>query len=87
VPAIGFLAQAERFEAALRAGQAADAAATRALILNARLDAVVCGILLLLVAAILLDSLRVWVGVLRGTRDARVSEAPFVLSRLRAEEV
>ena len=39
-PAIGFLAQAAQLETALRAGTAADAAATRALIFNARLDAV-----------------------------------------------
>src|SRR5439155_17928710 len=36
VPAIGFLAQAETPEAALRAGQAADPAATQTLIFNAR---------------------------------------------------
>jgi carbon starvation protein len=57
-PAIGFLAQAAQLETALRAGTAADAAATRALIFNARLDAVVCGVLLLLVGAILVDSMR-----------------------------
>jgi carbon starvation protein len=87
LPALGFLAQADRLEAALRAGQAANVAATRSLIFNARLDAVVCSILLLLVTAILVDSLRIWIGVLRGTREARVSEAPFVLSQLRAEEL
>ena len=87
VPAIGFLAQAGRLEAALRAGTVADPAATRALILNARLDAVVCGVFLVLVATILLDSVRIWVGILRGTREARVCEAPFVASQLRAEEL
>ena len=87
VPAIGFLAQADRLEAALRDGTAANAATSRILIFNARLDAVVCGILLVLVAAILLDSLRVWTGILRGTREARVCEAPFVLSQLQAEEL
>ena len=86
-PAIGFLAQAAQLETALRAGTAADAAATRALIFNARLDAAVCGVLLLLVGAILVDSMRVWIGILRGAGDARVREAPFVLSRLRAEEL
>ena len=85
IPAIGFLAQANRLESQL-AG-AANAATTRALIFNARLDAAVCGVLLVLVAAILVDSLRVWTGILRGTREARVSEAPFVLSQLRAEEL
>jgi carbon starvation protein len=86
-PVIGFLAQAAQLETALRTGTAADAAATRALIFNARLDAVVCGILLLLVGAILIDSMRVWIGILRGIGDATVRESPFVLSRLRAEEL
>jgi carbon starvation protein len=87
VPAIGFLAQADRLEASLRAGTAADVAATQTLIFNARLDAVLCGVFLVLVATILLDSIRVWIGILRGTRSARVCEAPFVLSQLRAEEL
>jgi carbon starvation protein len=87
IPAIGFLAQADRLEASLRAGTAADVAATQTLIFNARLDAVLCGVFLVLVATILLDSMRVWVGILRGTRSARVCEAPFVLSQLRAEEL
>ncbi|HWB84786.1 MAG TPA: carbon starvation CstA family protein [Bryobacteraceae bacterium] len=87
LPALGFLAQAAKLEAALAAGSVADASTTKALIFNARLDAFVCGIFLLLVAAILLDSIRVWVGILRGKRDARVCEAPFVLTELRAEEL
>jgi carbon starvation protein len=87
VPAIGFLAQADNLEAALRAGAVADSAAARALIFNARLDTAVCAVLLVLVATILLDSARVWFGILRGTREPRVSEAPFVASQLRAEEI
>jgi carbon starvation protein len=87
IPAIGFLAQADRLEASLRAGTAAGPAATQTLIFNARLDAVLCGVFLVLVATILLDSMRVWIGILRGTRDARTHEAPFVLSQLRAEEL
>ena len=85
IPAIGFLAQADKLEATLSTG--ASAAVTQTLIFNARLDAVVCGVLLVLVAVILLDSFRVWAGILRGTREARVCEAPFVLSQLRAEEL
>jgi carbon starvation protein len=86
-PAIGFLAQAAKLEAALRAGTAADVATTRALIFNARLDAFVCGLFLALVAVILIDSLRVWTGILRGVREDRVREAPFVASLLRAEDL
>jgi carbon starvation protein len=87
VPAIGFLAQAARLQAALRAGTAADVATTRTLIFNARLDAAVCGLLLALVATILIDSIRVWAGILGGVREAQVHEAPFVASLLRTEEL
>jgi carbon starvation protein len=88
-PALGFLAQADKLEAALRTGAmaAAKAAETRALIFNARLDAALCGIFLVLVTTIVVDSIRVWIAILRGTREAQVREAPFVLSRLRAEEL
>jgi len=86
-PSIGFLAQAAKLEAALTGGHVSNPEATRALIFNARLDAAVCGILLVLVTTILLDSMRIWFGVLRGTREARVVEAPFVLSQLRPEEL
>src|SRR5438034_6876324 len=74
VPAIGFLAQADR-------------AANPVIAFNARLDAVVCGAFLVLVAVILADSIRVWLGILTGSEEAQVHEAPFVLSQLRAEEL
>lgn len=88
-PALGFLAQADKLETALRMGAmaAAKAAETRALIFNARLDATLCGIFLVLVTTIVADSIRVWVAILRGAREAQVREAPFVLSRLRVEEL
>jgi carbon starvation protein len=81
IPSIGFLAQAEK----LAAGP--QTAVTSTLIFNARLDAAVCGILLVLVTTILLDSVRIWIGIIRGTRSSQVAEAPFVLSQLRAEEL
>jgi carbon starvation protein len=74
LPRIGFLAQAE----ALKTGPAA---------FNARLDAVVCGTFMVLVAVILVDSLRLWFGILWGARDRAVVESPFVPTRLRAEEI
>jgi carbon starvation protein len=80
-PAIGFLAQVERLQAIPAT------AATQTLIFNARLDAALCGILLVMVATILIDSCRVWYGILRGTRESRVVEAPFIISELRAEEL
>ena len=41
---------------------------------------------LVLVAVILLDSVRIWLGILNGGRR-QVHEAPFVVSRLQAEEL
>jgi carbon starvation protein len=81
LPALGFLAQARQLELGTQSP------ATRELIFNARLDAVVCGLLAVLVAVILVDSLRVWYGLLRGTRDTRIFEAPFVPSQLQPEEI
>jgi carbon starvation protein len=89
LPRIGFLAQASGLEAAIEAGKvaAANLANTRILIFNARLDAFICGVFVIMVATILADSIRVWVGILRGTRSAAVAESPFVLSQLSPEEV
>ncbi|HWQ55516.1 MAG TPA: carbon starvation CstA family protein [Bryobacteraceae bacterium] len=88
-PALGFLAAASRAEGALAAGTVplAQIAQTQAVIFNSRLDAIVCGIFIVLVTTILIDSIRIWTGILRGTREGRVVEAPYVLSNLRADEV
>ena len=81
LPRIGFLAQATQLEAT-----GSSTAAIRAQIFNNRLDAVVCGTFMLLVAIILLDSLRLWFGIIRGTADSRVAESPFVPTQLNPEE-
>jgi carbon starvation protein len=80
LPALGFLAQADQ----LAAGP--QTSTTAALVFNARLDAAVTGIFLVLVATILVDSIRVWIGVLGGTRKSTSTETPFVASQL-AEEL
>ena len=89
LPRLGFLAQAEQLKAALSGGQlsAAEISQTKALIFNAQLDALVCGVFLVLVAAILIDSSRIWLAIVRGTRAAAVTESPFVQSRLGADEI
>jgi carbon starvation protein len=79
-PRIGFLAQARQLAAGPASG------ATSRLILNNRLDAAVTAVLVILVTLILLESARQWLGVLRGKREARVKEVPFVMTRLVAEE-
>jgi carbon starvation protein len=78
-PAIGFLAQAAKLAAGPQTAE------TGTLIFNAQLDAAVCGVFLVLVTTILLDSIRIWAGILRGTRAAKMTETPFVMSRLTAE--
>jgi len=78
-PRVGFLAQAQ----ALAVGPATSA--TSRLIFNNRLDATVTGVLVLMVTLVLVESLRQWWGILRGTKQAPVKESPFVQTRL-AEE-
>jgi carbon starvation protein len=62
-------------------------AETRAVIFNERLDALVCGVFLLLVTIIIFESVRTWYGLLRGTRPVVTSEAKFIPSRLEPESV
>ncbi len=75
-PRVGFLAQAR----ALAAGPATSVAGR--LIFNNRLDAAVTGVLVVMVTLVLVESGRQWWGILRGTREAPVREAPFVRTRL-----
>jgi carbon starvation protein len=78
-PALGFLAQAD----ALANGP--QGPSTAALVFNARLDAAITALFLVLVAVIVIDAIRVWWGILGGTREATMTETPFVPSQL-AEE-
>src|SRR5277367_1081478 len=64
-PALGFLAHANL----LAAGP--HTASTASLIFNDRLDAAITGAFLAMVSVILIDSIRVWVGLLAGARDTR----------------
>ena len=41
---------------------------------------------MVLVAVVLVDSLRLWYGIIRGTEAGKVQEAPFVLSGLQSEQ-
>jgi carbon starvation protein len=81
-PRVGFLAQAR----VLAAGSASITGSTARLIFNNRLDAVVTGILVVMVTLVLVESLRQWMEILRGTKEARVKESPFVRTRLAEEQ-
>ncbi len=87
-PRIGFLAQAAQLQAKIAAGgmPAPQIAETQAQIFNARLDAAVCGLFLVLVGVVIFDSLRMWAGILSGARANVLNEAPYVPTRLEAEE-
>jgi len=78
-PRVGFLAQAT----ALASGTITPA--TPRLIFNNRLDAAVTVVLVVMVALVLLESGRQWLGILSGRKEARVKETPFVMTHL-AEE-
>ena len=80
-PRIGFLAQAR----ALAAGPSTSA--TARLIFNNQLDAAVTAGLVLMVTLIIFESVRQWIGILGGRRDARVKEVPFVMTRLAEERI
>ena len=79
-PALGFLAQADQL------ARGPQTATTAELIFNARLDAVVTAIFMILVAIIVIDSARVCLGVLFSNKHVTITETPFVPSQL-AEEL
>jgi carbon starvation protein len=79
-PRIGFLAHARLLEA----GPAS--AVTSRLIFNDRLDAVVTGVLICLIAVIVIESAREWLRVLSGRKTATVREAPFVTTRFAEDQ-
>ena len=79
-PLIGLLAHAR---------QLASSPATADLgrrIFNDRLDTVTCGLLLVLVSVIVIESARQWTSVISGRRQAVTQEAPFVATRYAVEE-
>jgi len=80
-PRIGFLAHAR-----LLASSAVRSHEISRQIFNDRLDAVVTGVLVCLVALILLESVFLWMRVLSGSMQARIRESPFVPTRFAPEE-
>jgi len=76
-PAIGFLAQAEKLAAGVAAGSVAAAklGEVRIQIFNLRLDAVVCGVFMGLVALIVCEASRAWLRAGRGPAAATVPAA------------
>jgi carbon starvation protein len=77
-PRIGFLSHAAQV--------ASSSSPNVRLIFNDRLDAVVTGALIVMVALILIESAVEWVRVLSGRKQARVRESPFVATRFAEEQ-
>ena len=77
---IGFLAQAEHFANQLARGLVAPEKVheTQTLIWNARLDAGITGLFMVLVAIVVLDAVRVWWRVLRGPGAGRTAAAEAI---------
>jgi carbon starvation protein len=80
-PRVGFLAHARQL-----GSSAIPSVDASRMILNDRLDAVVTGLLVFLVALILVESFLLWSRVLSGRQPAAVKESPFVMTRFAAEE-
>jgi hypothetical protein len=62
-------------------------AATSRLIFNNQLDAAVTAGLVVMVALVLIESIRQWLGVLRGQRAIVLRETPFVRTRLAEDRI
>jgi carbon starvation protein len=77
-PRIGFLAHAAQLSAKAAGSPTSEVSH---LILNDRLDAAVTGVLVVMVALILIESVTLWTKVLTGRREAHTRETPFVMTR------
>jgi carbon starvation protein len=77
-PRIGFLAHAAQLSAKAAGNPTSEVSH---LILNDRLDAAVTGVLVVMVALILIESVTLWTKVLTGRREAHTRETPFVMTR------
>jgi carbon starvation protein len=82
-PKLGFLAHAQQLAA--QAGTLPSHEAAQ-LIFNDRLDAFITGLLVVFVVMILLEAVIEWVRVLSGKKAPRVSETPYVPTRLAEEQ-
>ena len=84
-PKLGFLAHARVFEGVLASGGVpkgiASAEAARRMIFNDRLDAAVAAFFMAAVIIILIESVRVWVGITSGRVPASTTEVKFSHTR------
>jgi carbon starvation protein len=81
-PSIGFLAAANKYQTAAAAGEIIAPAQSleemNRIVFNNQIDAVLTGIFMLLVAAIIVDALRVWYKVLIKREKLPLMESPYI---------
>ncbi|MGM9985686.1 MAG: carbon starvation CstA family protein [Bacillaceae bacterium] len=80
-PKVGFIAHAQVFEKALDEGKvlapAKDVGEMKTVIMNDYIDAVLCGIFMLVVIVVLISSIRIWIKVLQGHK-LKLHESPYI---------
>jgi carbon starvation protein len=76
-PRLGFLAHARDVASKVAAGTVNQVTGAR-MIFNDRIDALLAGIFMVIVVALLIASIREWIAVVRGRKPAAVKEAAYV---------
>ena len=88
-PKIGFFAQRDAFQEALNNGEvlapATSAAEMQKVITNSTVDGVLSILFAALIIIIIADAARVWFGIIRGTKEPVMAEAPYEESHLDVE--
>ena len=88
-PKIGFFAQRGAFQDALNNGEvlapATSAAEMQKVITNSTVDGILSILFAALIIIIIADAARVWFGIIRGTKEPVMTEAPYEESQLDVE--
>jgi carbon starvation protein len=93
-PTIGFFAQRAAAQQSLQQGQLNDVmkalkaetlADARQILVNTTVDGVLSIIFALMIIIVITDAARVWLGIIRGTKEPTTTEAPWEESHLDSE--
>jgi carbon starvation protein len=88
-PLLGFFAQRSAAIEAARAGElfgnAENAADVRQIIVNSTVDGILSILFATMIIVVIVDAARVWFGLIRGTKEPEMSEAPWEESHLDSE--
>jgi carbon starvation protein len=88
-PLLGFFAQRSAAIEAARAGElfgnAENAADVRQIIVNSTVDGILSILFATMIIVVIVDAARVWFGLMRGTKEPEMSEAPWEESHLDSE--